>query len=109
MSEKSHRKKRKEAWVKKDGKETHVEGESTRGFRLQEALRKERGFKVPEPWEGSEVDKSVLAWSRRMGHVLHSASVSSLTLGIMSFVSSPKIIGTLSRIRISSAYTSFYA
>lgn len=108
MSEKSNRKKRKEAWVKKDGKEMHVEGASTRGSWLQEALRKERGFKVPEPWEGSEVAKSVLAWSHLMGHVLHSASVSSLTLGIMSFVSSPKIIGTLSRSRISPAHTYFY-
>lgn len=84
-----NRKKRKGSLgLKKDGKQTHVEGE----IWLQESLRKEHGSKRSEKLEGSGLDKPVLAWvSLNGGHVLLSALVSSLAMGITSFVSSLKI------------------
>lgn len=63
---------------------------------------------MPEKLEGSEVDKLVLAWvSLDRCHVHLSALVSSLAVGIMSFVSLPKITRTLSPVHIPSANASF--
>lgn len=112
MSEKARQKEEKRQLGAQEGEETHTRP-GGRGWGELKRLLASRGFEEGAwIYDAREtgglwgVAESILAWvSLDGGRVLLSALVSSLAVGIMSLVSSPKTIRTLRRNPIPSVNT----